>query len=52
MSLHELEATIKQIAVSGKGILAADESTGSNKAIRDTLNFIINSVLLFCVSID
>lgn len=29
MSMHELEATIKQIAVSGKGILAADESTGT-----------------------
>jgi len=29
MSLHELEATIKQLAVPGKGILAADESTGT-----------------------
>ncbi len=29
MSRHELEATIAQIAVSGKGILAADESTAT-----------------------
>ncbi len=29
MSMHELEATIAQIAVPGKGILAADESTGT-----------------------
>lgn len=29
MSMHELEATIKQIAIHGKGILAADESTGT-----------------------
>lgn len=29
MSMHELEATMQQIAVLGKGILAADESTGT-----------------------
>lgn len=29
MSTHELEATIMQLAISGKGILAADESTGT-----------------------
>lgn len=29
MSLHELEATILQLAVAGKGILAADESHGT-----------------------
>lgn len=29
MALHELEATILQLAVAGKGILAADESTGT-----------------------
>jgi len=29
MSMHELEATILQLAVPGKGILAADESTGT-----------------------
>lgn len=29
MSLHELESTIQQIAVTGKGILAADESSGT-----------------------
>ncbi len=29
MSIHELEATIQQLAIPGKGILAADESTGT-----------------------
>lgn len=29
MSLHELESTIQQIAITGKGILAADESSGT-----------------------
>lgn len=29
MSMHELEAIVKQLAAPGKGILAADESTGT-----------------------
>ena len=28
-TLQELQATIKEMAVAGKGILAADESTGT-----------------------
>jgi fructose-bisphosphate aldolase class I len=38
MSLHELESTIQQIAVPGKGILAADESQGTITKRFNTIN--------------
>ena len=38
MNLEQLESNAKKMATKGKGLLAADESTGTIKKRLDTIN--------------